>query len=244
MKVNLKAKYLQYFCKQVSNQGFSSVSFFIFLLFVCSIVPLALYIYVEHDIASQETEGKTYVGSMNRAQQAYYLENNNFTHCLESLGLGIQPDTKNYSYRSAIGVPLGKNRYRFVLPSSPKKSCPPPKEELTIPFDQPPPVVMNTAISKNPKLKTYVGLLFPGITYGTNHRTIIFVCESTVYAVLWESKKPSTPPPEIWLRPPEITGHCGGGKPDTFISPSEGFQEVPPKVKQNNDFWPLRLPWF
>lgn len=46
-----------------------------------------------------QNEAKQYVGSMNRAQQAYYLENNRFAAQLNQLGLGIQSDTEHYKYR-------------------------------------------------------------------------------------------------------------------------------------------------
>ncbi len=46
----------------------------------------------------RQAEAKQNVGAMNRAQQAYYLENKAFSNSLQSLGLGIQPQTKNYVY--------------------------------------------------------------------------------------------------------------------------------------------------
>ncbi|MFB8791237.1 MAG: type IV pilin-like G/H family protein [Potamolinea sp.] len=47
---------------------------------------------------AKQSEGKTMVGSMNRAQQAYYLENDKFTNSFDELGLGIATQTDNYSY--------------------------------------------------------------------------------------------------------------------------------------------------
>ncbi|HBE16329.1 MAG TPA: general secretion pathway protein GspH [Cyanobacteria bacterium UBA11149] len=44
------------------------------------------------------SEAKQYIGAMNRAQQAYFLENNAFTNNIEKLGLGIKTETENYSY--------------------------------------------------------------------------------------------------------------------------------------------------
>lgn len=43
-------------------------------------------------------EGKQYVGSMNRGQYAYFLENKAFTDNVDKLGLGIKTETKNYKY--------------------------------------------------------------------------------------------------------------------------------------------------
>ena len=45
-----------------------------------------------------ESEAKTYVGSMTRAQQAFYLENNSFSDDMESLGLGITTEIEHFKY--------------------------------------------------------------------------------------------------------------------------------------------------
>jgi type II secretory pathway pseudopilin PulG len=45
-----------------------------------------------------QTEAKLYTGSMNRAQQAYYLENTAFTTSIDELGVAIQQQTENYQY--------------------------------------------------------------------------------------------------------------------------------------------------
>ncbi len=47
---------------------------------------------------ADETEGKQYVNSMNKAQQAYYAENGEFTNSVPNLGLGIRSETVNYKY--------------------------------------------------------------------------------------------------------------------------------------------------
>lgn len=48
---------------------------------------------------ARQAEGKQYTGSMNRAQQAYYLENNKFAKTISELGIGIEPETENYRYQ-------------------------------------------------------------------------------------------------------------------------------------------------
>lgn len=45
-----------------------------------------------------QSEAKTYIGSMNRAQQAYHLETNRFSSNIKLLGIGIKAETKHYSY--------------------------------------------------------------------------------------------------------------------------------------------------
>ncbi|MEL6458602.1 MAG: type IV pilin-like G/H family protein [Cyanobacteria bacterium J06641_2] len=44
-------------------------------------------------------EAKTVVGAMNRAQQAYYLENAKFSTEFNKLGLGMSKKTEHYTYR-------------------------------------------------------------------------------------------------------------------------------------------------
>lgn len=43
-------------------------------------------------------EGRSYVGAMNRAQQAYYIEKGNFAPQFQDLQLGVNNKTKYYSY--------------------------------------------------------------------------------------------------------------------------------------------------
>ncbi|HEY9669899.1 MAG TPA: signal peptidase I [Waterburya sp.] len=58
---------------------------------VCTITP-------DGQRYDRQSEGKTNVSAMNRAQQAFYLEKERFTSNLHDLGLGIQTETKNYRY--------------------------------------------------------------------------------------------------------------------------------------------------
>ncbi|MEG4802785.1 type IV pilin-like G/H family protein [Microcoleus sp. ARI1-B5] len=47
---------------------------------------------------AQESAAKQYVAAMNKAQQSYYANNTGFTSSVSNLGLGIKPDTANYTY--------------------------------------------------------------------------------------------------------------------------------------------------
>ena len=47
---------------------------------------------------AKQSEAKQYVGSMNRAQQAYFYENNALATSVDALGLGIKTETNNYKY--------------------------------------------------------------------------------------------------------------------------------------------------
>ncbi len=57
-------------------------------------------------------EARQYIGSINRAQQAYYAEYGQFSDSIAKLGLGIKEQTKNYNYTilSSMGpVRPGRN---------------------------------------------------------------------------------------------------------------------------------------
>jgi len=48
---------------------------------------------------ARQSEGKTYVSSMNRSQQAFFIENGKFASNLVELALGISPETELYKYQ-------------------------------------------------------------------------------------------------------------------------------------------------
>ncbi len=50
----------------------------------------------------KQSEAKNYVGTLNRAQQAFFLEKNYFTSKLVDLGSGIIPETENYKYQIVV----------------------------------------------------------------------------------------------------------------------------------------------
>jgi len=47
---------------------------------------------------AKQSEGKQYISSMNKAQQAYFAEKSSFSNSVEALGLGIKTETTNYKY--------------------------------------------------------------------------------------------------------------------------------------------------
>jgi len=47
---------------------------------------------------AKQSEGRNGIGSINRGQQAFYLEKNKFTNSIPELGLGMSTQTVNYQY--------------------------------------------------------------------------------------------------------------------------------------------------
>ncbi|MCF2145647.1 type IV pilin-like G/H family protein [Desmonostoc muscorum LEGE 12446] len=64
-----------------------------------------------------ELEAKVAIGSINRAQQAYYLENKKFA-TIDQLGIGVKPETDNYRYQI---VTPGKQTQTLISTAAAKK---------------------------------------------------------------------------------------------------------------------------
>ena len=72
----------------------------VILMFSGSIIAGLLFpvFFLESPHKSKESEAKQYVSSMNRAQQAIFIEKSAFATSVNALGLGIKTETKNYKY--------------------------------------------------------------------------------------------------------------------------------------------------
>lgn len=84
--------------KKKKKKGFPVFGCLTIFLGVCTLGFLALPSFLSCASSAKQSEAKTSVGSMNRAQQAYYLENKAFSNSLADLGLGISEQTVNYQY--------------------------------------------------------------------------------------------------------------------------------------------------
>lgn len=58
--------------------------------------------------AAKQSEAKTYIGSLNRSQQAFYIEHGTFAQNFDELGLNIAEETENYRYSSELAGHKGK----------------------------------------------------------------------------------------------------------------------------------------
>lgn len=107
MKPELKAKFLQSILnKKKNDEGFTLIELLVVIIIIGILSAIALPSFLNQANKAKQSEAKTYVGSMNRAQQATYMQDGSFAEGKEfgELGLGVNTQTENYIYSIAGGV--------------------------------------------------------------------------------------------------------------------------------------------
>jgi len=106
MKTELQAKFLQHLAqKKKADEGFTLIELLVVIIIIGILSAIALPSFLNQANKAKQAEAQTYVGSINRGQQAYYLEKSMFGG-LNNLELGIS-NTANYNYSSvATGTGL------------------------------------------------------------------------------------------------------------------------------------------
>ncbi|MBE8967721.1 type IV pilin-like G/H family protein [Nostocales cyanobacterium LEGE 12452] len=128
MKTELKAKFLQHILnKKNENEGFTLIELLVVIIIIGILSAIALPSFLNQANKAKQSEAKTYVGSMNRAQQAFYLEQNAFAAASEfgKLGLGVATQTTNYVYQVAgggNGASFVTNQASTVVATAPLKT--------------------------------------------------------------------------------------------------------------------------
>ncbi len=104
MKTELKAKFLQHMIqRKQGDKGFTLIELLVVIIIIGVLSAIALPSFLNQAAKARAAEAKSNVGSMNRAQQASYLENQAFSSVIQDLGLSMINSTDNFTYSAVPG---------------------------------------------------------------------------------------------------------------------------------------------
>jgi len=161
MQANFKTKLLQHLLKQRQTGGFTLIELLVVIIIIGILAAIALPAFLNQANRARQTEAQTYVGSINRGQQAYRLENPSFAHLIDQLGLGINVNTEFYTYGRENGT---ANELQAIgtVGSDPDSSG-----------------AGVYAISPDDALVEYAGATYTLVDTGGNATTTAVLCEGT-----------------------------------------------------------------
>ncbi|MGD1805809.1 type IV pilin-like G/H family protein [Dapis sp. BLCC M126] len=105
MKTEFKAKFLQHVAKKRKEEGFTLIELLVVIIIIGILSAIALPSFLNQANKAKQSEAKQYLASINKGQQAYYVENSEFTAQITDLGLGIKTETENYTYEVVSADP-------------------------------------------------------------------------------------------------------------------------------------------
>ncbi len=102
MKSEFKAKFLQHLIAKKEDKGFTLIELLVVIIIIGILAAIALPSFLNQSNKAKQSEAKTYVGSINKGQQAMFAEKSKFFSDINSLGVGLPTQTNNYVYKTGV----------------------------------------------------------------------------------------------------------------------------------------------
>lgn len=101
MNIKSKSKYILFLNE--NNAGFTLIELLVVIIIIGILSAITLPSFLKQTAKARASEAKTNIGSMNRSQQAYFLENQTFADdignsAITKLGIGADNSTDNFVY--------------------------------------------------------------------------------------------------------------------------------------------------